>query len=122
MNSNEVKKVRRCRRKMRVRKRIYGTPERPRLTVFRSLKNIYAQIIDDSAGRTLAATSTKDKTLRDRVPHGGNKAAAAVVGTRLAELAKAKGIEKVAFDRNGYRFHGRIKELADAARKGGLAF
>lgn len=90
--------------------------------MFRSLKNIYAQIIDDMGGQTLVAASTRDKAVRDKVGYGGNKTAAAVVGERLAELAKQKGIEKVSFDRNGYRFHGRVKELADAARKGGLAF
>lgn len=122
MDANKKKRQQRRRRKARVRKRVFGIPERPRLTVFRSLKNIYVQIIDDMDGRTLVATSTRDKAVRDKVGYGGNKAAAAAVGERLAELAKEKGIEGVSFDRNGYRFHGRVKELAEAARKGGLAF
>jgi large subunit ribosomal protein L18 len=122
MDANRKKRAQRGRRKVRVRKRVYGTPDHPRLTVFRSLKNIYAQIIDDSQGRTLVAASTGDKAVREKVGYGGNKAAAAVTGARLAELAKEKGIARVAFDRNGYRYHGRVKELADAARKGGLTF
>ncbi len=122
MDPNKKKDVQRRRRKMRVRKGVYGTAERPRLTVFRSLKHVYAQIIDDTVGRTLVSASTADKALKGDVKYGGNKAAAEKVGTRLAELAKAKGISRVAFDRNGYKFHGRIKALADSARKGGLAF
>jgi len=122
MDPNREKHIRRMRRKMRVRKRVFGTPDEPRLTVFRSIKHIYAQVIDDTVGRTLVATSTLDKAFRGRMKHGGNKAAAEVVGTHLAELAKAKGIQRVRFDRNGYKYHGRIKALAEAARKGGLVF
>ena len=122
MRTMRTKTLRHKRRKRRVRKMVSGTPERPRLSVFRSHKNIYAQIIDDHEGRTLVAASTADKDVRATVTYGGNKAAAAAVGVRLAELAKQKGIEKVTFDRNGYRYHGRVKELADAARKGGLVF
>ncbi len=122
MDANRKKNLLHARRKKRVRKRAFGTAERPRMTIFRSLKNIYAQIIDDHEGRTLVAASTRDKGVRETVTYGGNKAAAATVGARLAELAKQKGIEKVTFDRNGYKYHGRVKELADAARKGGLMF
>jgi large subunit ribosomal protein L18 len=116
------KKVRRARRKMRVRKRVFGTPERPRLSVTRSLKHIYVQLIDDTTGSTLVSVSTNGKDLRAGVGYGGNKAAAEKIGTALADLAKAKGIQAAAFDRNGFRYHGRLKALADAARKGGLAF
>ena len=116
------KLMRRQRRKKGLRKRITGTPDRPRLTVFRSHKNIYAQIIDDAAGKTLVTASSMEKPLRKQLDQaGGNKAAAQVVGTALASKAVA-GIEKVVFDRNGYAFHGRVRELAEAARKGGLKF
>jgi len=118
-----VKKVlRRQRRKLRVRRHVVGTAERPRLTVFRSHKNIYAQIIDDGAGRTLVAASSMEKQICQQVATGGNRAAAIVVGTSLAAKAVEAGIKKVVFDRNGYPFHGRVRELADAARKGGLEF
>jgi len=120
-----VKKLfQRERRKRRVRKNIQGTLERPRLTVFRSHKNIYAQIINDLDGITLVAASSMEKTTKTELPKGlgCNKAAAVVVGTALAAKALEKGIKKVVFDRNGYPFHGRIKELAEAARKGGLEF
>jgi len=113
---------RRERRKLRVRRRVTGTPDRPRLTVFRSNQNIYAQIIDDVAGRTLVASSSRDKQVRGGTPYGGNKSAAETVGKALAEKALQAGIKKVVFDRNGYAYHGRIKALADAARKGGLEF
>lgn len=117
------KLMRRQRRKKGLRKRITGTPDRPRLTVFRSHQNIYAQIIDDAAGRTLVTASSMEKTLRKQLNQaGGNKAAAQVVGTALASKAVGAGIGKVVFDRNGYAFHGRVRELAEAARKGGLKF
>jgi len=122
MDANRKKRRQRQRRKIRGRKRVFGVPDRPRLTVFRSLKNIYAQIIDDTVGRTLVSAATRDKALREKVGYGGNKASAAAVGEHLAQLAKQKGIEKVAFDRNGYRYHGRVKALAESARKGGLVF
>ena len=111
------------RRKRRVRysirKRAHG---RVRLSVFRSHKHIYAQIIDDKSGVTLAAASTLDKDLRVKIKAGGNKEAAQAVGSLLAERAQAKGIKEVVFDRGPYLYHGRIKALADAAREGGLAF
>lgn len=107
---------------MGLRKRLSGTAERPRLTVFRSLQHIYAQIIDDERGVTLCAVSTASKSLRGKLTYGGNVAAAKLVGAALAETAKSKNITKVAFDRNGYRFHGRVKGLAEAAREAGLQF
>jgi large subunit ribosomal protein L18 len=122
MKAIEKKIFQRERRKRRVRKSVSGTPGRPRLTVFRSHHNIYAQIIDDTIGRTLVAASSMEKTLRGALGTGGNKSAAKVVGAALAEKAVQVGIKKVVFDRNGYPYHGRIRELADAARKGGLEF
>jgi len=109
-------------RHRRVRKKITGTPERPRLNVFRSLKHIYAQIIDDYAGRTLVAASTLDRELRDKIKYGGNIEAAKQVGALIARRALEKGIKKVVFDRGGYLYHGRVKALAEAAREGGLEF
>ena len=102
----------------RLRATLRGTPQRPRLNVFRSLKHIYAQVIDDSQGRTLAGASSAEKG----VSGGGNLSGAKAVGKLIAERAKAKGIESVAFDRSGFRYHGRVKALADAAREGGLKF
>lgn len=107
---------------MRVRTRVHGTSERPRLNVFRSLKHIYAQVVDDRRGVTLAAASTLDPEVRKTVASGGNIAGAKVVGKVIGERARAKGIEKVVFDRGGYKYHGRIKALADAAREAGLEF
>ncbi|NOT01546.1 MAG: 50S ribosomal protein L18 [Phycisphaerales bacterium] len=122
MNDQTRKLAQRLRRKRHVRHRVFGTSERPRLTVFRSNQHISAQIIDDSRGVTLCQASSQNKAMAEAVKYGGNKAAADQVGTALASAAKAKGIEKVAFDRNGYRFHGRVQALADAARKAGLLF
>src|SRR3954465_10038474 len=108
------------RRKFRSRKKLFGSPEKPRLSVFRSDKHIYAQLIDDFAGKTLAAVGSKHgDVLGGDMKNGGNIAAAQKVGTAIAERAKAIGITAVAFDRGGRRYHGRIKALADAARKGG---
>ena len=112
----------RKRRGFRVRKATRGTTERPRLSVFRSHKHIYAQVIDDQTGRTLASASTQDKNVRGQVAYGGNKNAAAVVGKAVAERALAAGVSKVAFDRGQYKYHGRVAALADAAREGGLSF
>jgi large subunit ribosomal protein L18 len=106
----------------RIRARAFGTAERPRLAVHRSLKHISVQAIDDDKGHTLAAASTLDAACRGQAAQGGNIAAAKVVGAAIAERLKAKGIETVTFDRGGYRYHGRIKALADAAREGGLKF
>ncbi len=106
----------------RIREKIRGTAERPRLAIFRSLNHIYAQLIDDDSRRTLAAASTKDKEVNQKLKNGGNVAAAKLVGELVAKRAKEKGIEKVVFDRGGFIYHGRIKTLAEAARSGGLKF
>jgi large subunit ribosomal protein L18 len=110
----------RQRRHRRVRKKVSGTEVRPRLAVFRSNKHIYAQVIDDVAGRTLAAASTADVSLKET--NGSNIDAATKVGSLVAERAKAAGVDKVVFDRGGFRYHGRVAALADAARAGGLEF
>ena len=112
----------RKRRHRRVRKKISGTAERPRLNVFRSLRHIYAQIIDDDRGRTLIAASTQDPALRDQLAGRDKTAQAKVVGQALAERAQAKSVRQVIFDRGGYKYHGRVKALADGAREGGLEF
>ena len=106
----------------RIRKKLAGTPARPRLAVFRSQSHIYAQIIDDDGGRTLAAASSLDKDVKGAHKRGADVAAAKAVGNLIATRAKAKGIEAVVFDRGGFQYHGRIKALADAAREGGLKF
>lgn len=110
----------RTRRHIRVRKKVFGTAERPRLAVFRSEKNIYAQIIDDVAGNTIVAASSKDKDFSSKV--GSNKEAARLVGSAIAKKAVEKGITEVVFDRGGYVYHGRIQELAEGAREAGLQF
>ena len=113
----------RLRRKKRVRKKVRGVPERPRLCIFRSSKHIYAQIIDDTTGRTLVATSSLSKNLGEKISgKGGNREGAALVGADMAERAIKNGIKKVVFDRNGFLYHGRIKALSDAAREHGLEF
>lgn len=112
----------RLKRHMRVRKKISGTTERPRLSVFRSAKHIYAQLIDDVSGTTLASASTLDKELSGQVENGGNVEAARKVGELIAKRSKEKGYEVVVFDRGGYLYHGRIQALADAAREAGLQF
>ena len=106
-------------RHKRVRAKVFGTAERPRLNVFRSEKNIYAQVIDDVAGNTLVSASSLDKAIEG---NGGNKTAARAVGKLVAERCKAKGIDTVVFDRGGYVYHGRVAELAEGAREGGLEF
>ena len=106
----------------RIRRRTQGTAEKPRLAVFRSDKHIYAQVVDDAAGRTLAHASTRDAALRGGLKSGGNVAAAKAVGTAIAEKLQAVGVQAVVFDRSGYLYHGRIKALADAAREAGLKF
>jgi large subunit ribosomal protein L18 len=110
------------RRQFRVRKRVRGNPARPRLTVFRSHKHLYVQVIDDSIGRTLAAASTTDKEVLGQLRYGGNKVAAQAVGKAIAQRALAAGIKQVAFDRGGCQYHGRVAALADAAREAGLSF
>lgn len=112
--------VQRRRRRFRVSNRVKRDSIRPRLAVFRSHKHIYAQIVDDDQGRTLAAASTADKDLRGQVAYGGNRSAAELVGKAIAERALASGVKQVAFDRRDYRYHGRVAALADAARDAGL--
>ena len=106
----------------RVRTRVSGTTERPRLCVYRSLGHIYAQVIDDHSGKTLVSASSVDGETKKNLKGGGNIAAAKVIGKAVAERAKAAGVEKVVFDRGGYKYHGRVKALADAAREAGLKF
>ena len=118
----ETRGAARKRRHARVRTKISGTTQVPRLSVFRSLKNIYAQIIDDIAGQTLVSASTLDPDIRDQVLGLNKTEQAKLVGRRLAEKALAKGLTCVLFDRSGYKYHGRIKALADASREGGLQF
>lgn len=123
MDKAKNKVVRRQRRRYGIRKRIVGQPGQPRLSVFKSLNHIYAQVIDDLAGGTIVAASTQDPELKTKLEKKtGNSAAAAAVGALVAQRAKAKGVSAVAFDRGGFRYHGRIKALADAARKEGLKF
>ena len=119
MIKNFDKNAQRQKRHVRVRGKISGTPERPRLSVFRSNANIYAQVIDDVNGVTLAAAGSNEK---DFGVYGGNVEAAKKVGELIAQRAKAKGIEEVVFDRGGYLYHGRVQALAEAAREGGLKF
>ena len=116
---------RRQRIKYRIRKRVRGTTERPRLSVFRSVTHIYVQVIDDHVGRTLAAASSVEPAVKAKMAEGaraGNNKGAGVVGEAIAERLKAQGISRVVFDRNGFLYHGRIKEVAEAARKAGLEF
>lgn len=120
--SNSNNEEARKRRQKRVRKKVKGTPDRPRLNVYRSLNHIYAQVIDDFSEQTLVSASTVDSEIRDEVEHGGNVEAAKIVGEYVAERALDKGIEQVVFDRAGYKYHGRVKALAEAARDGGLDF
>lgn len=123
MKRMQLKNARRTRRKMRVRRRITGSTERPRLTVFRSLSHIYAQIIDDARGVTVASASTNDKEVRSKITDAMTKSdESKIVGSVLAERAKANKIERVSFDRNGFLYHGRVKALADGAREAGLEF
>lgn len=120
MNKNSLKQLRRSRRRVGIRKRIAGTTTRPRLSIYKSLNHIYAQVIDDLAGTTVVSASTLDKDLS--LEKTGNAQAAAAVGAALAKKAVAKGVKDVVFDRGGFKFHGRVKALADAARKAGLSF
>lgn len=119
MDNAKNRVISRRRIKERIRSKVQGTSERPRLAVFRSLKHIYAQVIDDASGKTLASASSRDK---DAGTKGANQAAAKAVGALIAKKAKDKGIKRVVFDRGGYLYHGNIKALADAARENGLEF
>jgi large subunit ribosomal protein L18 len=117
-SKNKMRKV----RHLRVRRKLAGTPERPRLSIYRSLNNMYAQIIDDTTGKTLVSASTLDKEIMNSIKFGGNKEAAKLVGQLVAKRALDKGINSVVFDRGGYIYHGRVKELAEGAREAGLQF
>jgi len=119
MNRMTIKRVRRARRKQGIRKELLGIPERPRLSVFRSLNHVYAQVIDDLNGKTIASASTRDKGFAEK---GAKMTEATAVGKLVAQRAKEQGVSKVVFDRNGYLFHGRIKALAEGAREAGLQF
>ena len=120
--STATKEEKRQHRHKRVKKKVVGTTEKPRLNIFKSLNHIYAQIIDDFEGKTLAAASSNDKELKGKTKTGGNIEAAKTVGGLIAKRALDKGIKKIVFDRSGYLYHGRVKALADAAREGGLQF
>ncbi len=122
MNHSRTIFRQRLRRRRRVRKPLLGTAERPRLAVFRTGKHIYAQVIDDSAGHTLASASSVDREIRGSIEFGGNKQAAEAIGRMVAERAKAAGVTKVCLDRGSYKYHGRVAALADAARSAGLEF
>jgi large subunit ribosomal protein L18 len=122
VSEKSVASVRRQRRQLRTRGRIHGTSERPRLAIFRSSKHIYAQLVNDDLGVTLVSAGTVEPEIRKEAPYGGNKAAAALVGKLVAERAKVGGFTAVCFDRRGYRYHGRVATLADAAREAGLQF
>jgi large subunit ribosomal protein L18 len=122
LNQLKLVQIRRQRRQRHVRKRLTGTPERPRLAVFRSSKHIYAQVVNDASGTTLASASTLDPEIRAQHAYGGNKAAAAVVGRVVGERARQAGIDKICFDRRSYKYHGRVEALASAAREAGLQF
>lgn len=122
MNNIKEKIRKRTRRHLRLRMKVIGTTERPRLSVCKTLKNIYCQIINDMEGRTLAAASTQSPDIRAQIPYGGNVKAAEIVGKKIAEEAKKKGITKVVFDKGGSKYHGRIKALAESARKHSLSF
>lgn len=115
-------KTARMRRKYHVRKKVIGTPDRPRLAVFRSNRHIYGQVIDDTAGATLVSASTRSKALREQLTNTRDRKAAQVVGEEIAKQALSVGIKCVCFDRNRYKFHGRVKSLAEGARKAGLVF
>lgn len=120
--TRKEKKIGRFKRKLRIRNKIIGSKERPRLSVFRSLKNIYAQLIDDIEQKTLLSCSTLDKDVKKKVGYGGNKNAASLLGEELAKKAQSKGVKKIVFDRSGYLYHGRLKALAEALRKAGIEF
>ncbi len=122
MELNCLKQKRRLRRKRRIRKRIFGTADRPRMSVFRSHRNIYVQLIDDLSGTTICEANTRNVALQKSINYGGNQDAARLIGQEIAQRAKAKGVARVRFDRNGYRFHGRLKALADAVQKEGIKF
>ena len=118
MDKSKAKQISRGRRKAGIRKRVFGTAAKPRLSIYRSSKHMYAQVVDDMSGKTLASAST----VQAKLPKGADVEAATKVGAAIADAAKTAGISEVAFDRNGFRYHGRVKALAEAAREGGLKF
>ncbi len=120
MNVLKAKRKRRIKRRKSIRKKIFGVKEKPRLSIYRSSRNIYCQLIDDTIGKTLVSASTLSEDIKKKVPYGGNKKAAELVGLKIAEEAKKNGIDKVVFDRGGYKYHGRVKALAESARKNNL--
>jgi large subunit ribosomal protein L18 len=122
MDINKLKQIKRKIRHLRVRKRVFGTPARPRLYVHRSHKNIYAQVIDDTQGKTIFSLSTLNKEVKEKISFGGNIKAATVLGEILAQKLKERNISKIVFDRGGFPYTGRIKALAESLRKGGLIF
>ncbi len=122
MNAQKRKIKSRDRRQKHVRRNISGSPVRPRLAIFRSHRHMYCQVIDDTTGRTLASASTRDRKMKSSVLYGGNVKTAETLGAAIAERAKTAGVEQVVFDRRSYKFHGRVKALAESARKGGLKF
>jgi large subunit ribosomal protein L18 len=122
MRHQKLNNARRLRRQQRVRNVLRGSAERPRLSVCRSNKHVYCQVIDDDSGKTLASASTRDKSLREQIKNGGNRDAAKIIGAEIAKRALAAGIKQVKFDRGRYKYHGRVAMLANAAREGGLVF
>ena len=122
MDHNKKIGRQRKRRRFRVRKQLSGTAERPRLSIQRTHKHVYCQLIDDVAGKTLVSASTRDKDLRSDISNGGNKDAAVVIGKTVAAKATAAGVKQICFDRGSYKYHGRIAALADAVREGGISF
>lgn len=122
ISKNKIKEIKRVGRHQRLRKRLRGSSERPRLCVHRSLNNLYAQIIDDTRGKVLIGMSTLNKDIRKQVKSGGNQEGATLLGKAVAEAAKNKGVSMVCFDRGGYHYHGRVKAFAEAARQNGLVF
>ncbi len=120
MNILKAKRKRRIKRRKSIRKKIFGVKEKPRLSIYRSSRNIYCQLIDDTIGKTLVSASTLSEDIKKKVPYGGNKKAAELVGLKIAEEAKKNGIDKAVFDRGGYKYHGRVKALAESARKNNL--
>lgn len=122
MSSVDIRRQARIKRKKRIRKKMTGTPQRPRLSVFRSARHVYAQIVDDSCGETVVAASSVEKAVKGEPPFENKVALAAYVGKLIAERATEKGIKKVVFDRNGFLYHGRVKAVSEGARKAGLDF
>jgi large subunit ribosomal protein L18 len=122
MNTVKFREKQRIGRHLRIRKKVVGTREQPRMCVHRSLTNLYVQIVDDSAGKVLFGLSTRGKVVAGKIKYGGNINAASILGEIIAAEAQKKGVKKVCFDRGGYLYHGRVKAFAEAARKGGLEF